>query len=168
MVQPQDLEDPRVTLVGLLESSWDDTNTPSVGTPNFATSWLTRVDKSRPLVTVTNRDGTPKAATGYSSIRGDGSGVSARKRGFVLINCWGHDREPDEVGTKANPKTQAKEMWQEVERIILANATGTGDLEFLRTDGPMEGSRDADVETETGVMLRLHGRIDYEYTLTPA
>lgn len=166
MVKPTDLEDPRVTLKNLLENNWTAGNTPSVDTPNFATEWIDRVDKNRPLVTVTNPNDTPTAPTGYSSIRGDGSGVNQRKRGFVFLNAWGEDRRPDEVDTKPNPKTQAREMWNEVERIILANPEGTGALEFLRTDGPMEGD-DQDVETATGIMTRLHGRIDYQYTLTP-
>jgi hypothetical protein len=163
MVRPTDFDDPRETLVALLEDNWNAANTPSVGTPNFATAWLTNVDKARPLVTVTNREDTPKAAVGYTSIRGDGSGVSQRKRGFVFLNCWSDDRAPDEVSEKANPKQQAKEMWHECDRIILANAVGTGDLEALRTDGPMSDEE----STSSGVLWRLHGRIEYEYELTP-
>lgn len=170
MVQPQNLDDPRRTLVSLLESSWNSSNTPDVGasgTPNFATSWIDQVDDERPLVTVTNRNDQPTAASGYSSIQGDGSGVNARKLGFVFVNCWARDRDPEDVGTQPNPKDEAEQMWQEVERIVLANAVGTGDLEFLRTDGPMEGD-DQEVETASDVLTRLHGRIEYQYTLTPA
>lgn len=167
MVAPTSLEDPRRTLLSLLESSWTKANVPSVGTPNFSTSWITRVDKQRPLVTLTNRNAAPKAAEGYSSIQGDGSGVNQRKRGFVFLNCWAQDRAPDGLDATANPKQQAAEMWQECDRIILAHATGTGNLDFLRLDGPMEGENE-EVETATGVIRRLHGRIDYEYTLTPA
>jgi hypothetical protein len=164
MTTPTALEDPRVTLLALLSAGWTPANTPTVGTPEFSTSWGGENDNLRPVVTVTDRNDTPTASRGYSSIRGDGSGVNARKRGFVMVNCWSETVEKGTVASSSNPKQEAKEMWAEVERIVLANFSGTGALEMLRTEGPSS----AEETTATGKIVRLFGRIEYEYELTPA
>jgi len=163
MTLPKDLEDPRVTLLALLSAEWLPANVPSVGTPAFRTEWRGTMDDT-PVVTITNRDDVDIAARGYSSIRGDGSGVASRKRGSVFVNCWSGVFATGTRAANPNPKTQAKEMWAEVERIVIAHATGSGDLEFLRTDGPSSQDEGTDAED----LHRTFGRIEYEYQLTPA
>lgn len=162
MVKPTDFEDPKSTIYQLLKDNWDSSNTSNVGTPNFATRWINRSPKSPPLVTVTDRNITKRAAgPGFFAIRGDGSGGVNRKRGFVIVNCWVDDVDDPSSGT--DPQILLEEMWNEVERIALDNGTGTGDLEALSLSGPED-----DVEEFSGwTSLRVFGRLEFEYVLTP-
>jgi hypothetical protein len=58
--------------------------------------------------------------TGWTSIKGDGTGPSRQTDGTVLVNAWCNDNQ-----TSENPKQVVWDLRKEIERIVLNNVEST-------------------------------------------
>lgn len=163
MVQITSLEEPAVTIRDLLAAGWNAANTVLASAPDVSTGWWDR-SNVRPQVTVTPlpQEEDTGSRTGWSSIRGDGSGLNQRVLGEVQVDCWAQ-RDPDDV-SGPNPKTVVWDLASEVKRIVTANATGgTGSLEWL---GYLDGGRTVDTSASPAV-FRYTLTVRFGYVLTP-
>lgn len=149
------VEDQRDTFVNLLASNWIIGNTPLAAADGFVDDagkgistgkWDDR--NKRPQVTVPNVDMTEAADTdAYSGMKADGTGPVKRVIGFVVIEC-------SAIRTEVNKRARlvARELANEVNRIITLNFQGTGDLETLKYTGP---SSDVDTLANPTVFREL-------------
>lgn len=160
MTAPGDLEDPIVTVAGLLASAWDATNTPSLASaPKISTGWWNH-KAARPQVTVTNRDDTARGGgeTGWTGLAPNG--LAKTVVGQCMVNCWAA-RDEDRSGP--DPRKVRAEMGREVQRILIANASEPpGDLTFLGWDGPNDTEDRDDAER---LVFRQIYTVRYGYEL---
>lgn len=152
------IADPKLTIKNLLATNWTASNTSNV-TPTFGTGWFNEESK-HPQVTVTDRNDTPirGGETGYQAIKSDGSGPTQTIIGTANVNVWS-TRDANSV----NPKQLTHEMAEEVQRIVLANYNGSGDLRWLAWGGALER---VDTQVRPAV-FRYLCEVRYSYQRSP-
>lgn len=144
-----------------LKAEWNAANTSNV-TPGFSTGWVSR-QGSFPLVTVT--EGIPEVpegggASGFTGMRGDGSGPVQRRRGSVTVIGWAHRGD----GSGVNPKQLVEEMGREAERIVLGHVSSETDLEYVTVRSTGELPPDT---TEQPTLFRWQVLVGYGWMRTP-
>jgi len=118
------MEAPIVTIVNLFRDNWTSSDTGNLE-PKIHTGWFESGAK-KPQVTVTDSDeneitGSP---TGYSGI---GSGNPNKfVSGIALGNSWVTRPKAKEYSDISNPKQLAWKFSEEMDDILIANATNPG------------------------------------------
>lgn len=107
-------DDPKRVLAEVLKDEWDTTNTLGVD-PDIRTGWRDS-DLPGPQVTVGPDEESPTSPTGFTGMKGDGSGPTATTRGTVQINTWTtHDQ------TAENGKHLADRFKAEIKAVVRNN-----------------------------------------------
>ena len=122
-------EDPKMTIMNLLDNNWDSSNTSISTNPKISTGWWDKSNNT-PQVSVTNRQ---DLGEGASFNDGGGEGVGRDETTTVLVTAFAQrqDGEP-------NPKKLSFEFQQEAARIIGNNAGSIGDFYLTTVDSPTE------------------------------
>lgn len=115
------MNDPAVEFKDLLDSNYNASNTVLSDKPAITTGWYNK-GSDAPLVTVTeaNESEATGSNTGWTYIKGDGSGPDQATVGLILINIWCNDNQ-----TALNPKEVVNSVKDEIERVILGNYEAT-------------------------------------------
>lgn len=170
-------EEPLVTVLGFMDTEWDNTSTVIDFDPRFSTGWWDW-GRDGPLVTVTNPNASPvlrgSQPTGYDFVDGAG-GVGQRYVATCLVNGWAgtFDSLAGEgpAGGDVSPKVLAWDMCQEIRRILLLNPEGTtdgsGSVELTSiAPGTHRRIADNDPDLEYPTLFRYEVECRYTFTET--
>jgi len=115
------MNDPEIEFYDLLLNNWDNTNTVLSSDPRFTTGWYEQ-GSTEPVVSVSTPEENEAtgSASGYSSIKGDGTGPDSEINGTILIDCWCNENQSTQ-----NPKAVVHSIRNEVLRIINSNYEAT-------------------------------------------
>lgn len=150
------MNDPQIEFRNLLVNNWDNTNTVLSVDPKFTTGWYEQ-GSSEPMVSVSNPEDSEAtgSASGYTSIKGDGSGPDSEINGVILINAWCNEDQ-----ASPNPKAVVHSLRNEIIRIINANYEAT-QYRNIGTTGP--GTKVVEDEQDP-TMFRYEIEGTYQYT----
>jgi len=115
------MNDPEIEFFELLSNNWNAANTVLSDAPKFTTGWYEQ-GSTEPVVSVSTpvENEATGSASGYSSIKGDGTGPDSEINGVILIDCWCNGGQTDQ-----NPKAVVHSLRNEVLRIINSNYQAT-------------------------------------------
>lgn len=160
------IADPLVTVKDLLDTDWVAANTNNVKPSRFSTGWFDeKYIKTQLTVSDPNELPLRGGVTGYSAIKGDGSGPIQEISGFLHVNVWGH-RDMSDAPAGINIKTYLYNCSEEIRRIVhekQASGILPGDFLWLtfRTR-----TRIAE-PTRTPILFRYYVQIGYGYRMEP-
>lgn len=147
--------DPTVTLMKLLSSNWDESQTSLANPPEFHTGWYSR-DGRFPVITFTNQNEGPEngGTTRYTAIHGPTGAGMQELSGYVLVDCVAGTREDCEgVGPNSedlNPKKVRWELYDHAAQILTNAQTASG----LKTVAPGDGQDLTDTDEGSAVFRK--------------
>jgi hypothetical protein len=149
------MNDPEIEFYDLLQSNWDNTNTVLSSDPKFTTGWYEQ-GSTEPVVSVSTPEENEAtgAASGYTSIKGDGTGPDSEVNGNILIDVWCNENQASQ-----NPKAVVHSLRNEVLRVINANYEATQ----YRNIGHSSATKLVE-DDQDPVMYRYQIEATYQYT----
>lgn len=149
------MNDPEIEFYDLLTNNWDASRTVLASEPNFTTGWYSQ-GSDDPVVSITGAEESEVtgSASGYTTIKGDGTGPDSVMNGIVMLNSWASQRQ-----TTENPKAVVHSLRNEVIRVINANYQQTQ----YQNIGVRASTKLAE-DDQDPVMYRYEVEAAYQYT----
>lgn len=157
--------EPELRIKNLLVNEWDaSATTEDFNTSHISTGWFSE-NREHPQITVTHVGDAMDGNTGYTAISPDGP--SAWVRGRAQVDVWVPNI--DSWSSPGAAKDHRWQLFQEVKRIIHANATGVTDSQNrqqLAGLGTISSRRLVDSDANP-IVFRASADVRYSYHQRP-